>query len=73
MKCPFRTTMTKESVVDTNTLSPSYGKVVKEVETIDFSECIGEQCPYHYYGMKLDSLSGHYQTQSVGKCKRAEV
>ena len=75
MKCPFRTIKTTESVVDKDTFSPTYGKVAKEIETIDFSECIGEGCPYHYYGVEVDTSSGWntHKTKSVPKCKRAEV
>ena len=69
MKCPFRTITIKEVEIDRYPTSVAYGKVVKETETLDFSECIGEECPYHYFGRAV-SGSG---VNSVPKCKRAEV
>lgn len=73
MKCPFRTMLTKKSVVDTNTFSPSYGKVIEEIEVTDFCSCIGRECPYHYYGTEIDTSSGYAQTKNVPRCKRAEM
>ena len=73
MKCPFRTITTKECVIGKDSFSPTYGKVVGEVESVDFSECVGSECPYHYYGNKINTSSGYAQTKSVPRCKRAEV
>ena len=72
MKCPFRTVVTKEAKIGDNPFDVTYGKVVKEVETIDFAECVGEKCPFHYYGAKVSTSSGYAKTQSIEKCKRAE-
>ena len=73
MKCPFRTITTKEIKVDRVPSSVSYGGITKEVESVDFNECLGKECPYHYYGVEVNTSSGQYTSNSIPKCKRTEV
>lgn len=69
MKCPFRTVVTKEIKLGTDPFSPTYGKVVREIETSDFSECIGEECPFFKYSVEMSE----YGEERVPKCMRVEV
>ena len=71
MKCPFRTEVTKSFKLEDNPFDSSYGKVV--TETTEFKDCMGGECPFYYFGVKIDMSSGTAIHKSVHKCRRAEI
>ena len=73
MKCPFRTIEVIENKVQSNYDFAESGKVEVQIKTLEFNECIGYECPFHYWGDKVEMSSGIAKTISVPKCKRAEV
>ncbi len=46
MKCPFRTRTNTKTIYGTNPFEPNYSKPIDSVVSVDFEECIENDCPY---------------------------
>lgn len=64
MKCPYRTKVTFIEP-EPKTLSTSEGKItITRVETTDFAECCGDDCPFYRY----DGTCGRAYLEMGGDC-----
>lgn len=62
MKCPWRTVTT----------TTTYTKEVSKT-SIDFENCLGEECPYYGVPVPQHRYEGGWQTVIELKCRRCEV
>ena len=62
MKCPFRTITIEKQ------LYTEMGKVI----SVDFAECIKNECPYYGKTVIRPRASGGFEAVTEPKCRRAD-
>lgn len=71
MKCPFRTTTNTKTNYGSNPFNESYGKPIDTVVTVNFAECIENECPY--FGKPVYELTANGMKKNLQPiCRKAD-